>query len=173
MGGGRGVKHNVKISEQGHHLSLHGHHVSLCIPFRQVWHSSSRPKSFFSPAVVRALFGQSSPDSSYIYTCHRSLYLRVSARPPPNTSSSFMTLLYFFKYIKHRVEPSSKLRPPFPRADRSLLRVRGRNLSVYADMSTMKIQISLKFHSVCAASKVLQNYNDLGLKEVYGHDPVS
>ena len=29
-------------------------------------------------------------------------------------------------------------------------------------MPTMNIQISLKFHAVCAASKVLQNYNDLG-----------
>ena len=26
----------------------------------------------------------------------------------------------------------------------------------------MNNQISLKFHAVCAASKVLQNYNDLG-----------
>ena len=34
-------------------------------------------------------------------------------------------------------------------------------------MPTMNIQISLKFHAVCAVSKVLQNYNDLGLKEVY------
>ena len=33
-------------------------------------------------------------------------------------------------------------------------------------MPTMNIQISLKFHAVCAASKVLQNYNDLGLKEL-------
>ena len=63
-------------------------------------------------------------------------------------------------------EPSSKLRPPLPRADRSLLRVWGRTLSVYADMPTMNIQISLKFHAVCAASKVLQNYNGLGLKEI-------
>ena len=34
-------------------------------------------------------------------------------------------------------------------------------------MPTMNIQISLKFHAVCAASKVLQNYNDLGMKGVY------
>ena len=33
----------------------------------------------------------------------------------------------------------------------------------------MNIQISLKFHAVCAASKVLQNYNDLGLKELYSY----
>ena len=82
-----------------------------------------------------------------------------------------MTLLYFFiyffNYIKQRCEPSSKLRPPLTRADRPLLRVRGRTLSVYADMLTMNIQISLKFHAVCAASKVLQNYNDLGMKGVY------
>ena len=31
----------------------------------------------------------------------------------------------------------------------------------------MNIHISLKFHAVCAASKVLQNYNDLGLKGIY------
>ena len=31
----------------------------------------------------------------------------------------------------------------------------------------MNIQISLKFRAVCAASKVLQNYNDLGLKEIH------
>ena len=51
---------------------------------------------------------------------------------------------------------------------RPLLRVRGRTLSIYryADMPTMNIHISLKFHAVCAASKVLQNYNDLGLKEI-------
>ena len=40
-------------------------------------------------------------------------------------------------------------------------------MSVYADMSTMNIQSNLKFHTVCATSKVLQNYNDLGLKEIY------
>ena len=68
--------------------------------------------------------------------------------------------------IKHKCEPSSKLRPPLPRADRPLLRVRGRTLSVYADMPTTNIQISLKFDAVCAASKVLQNDNDLGLKEL-------
>ena len=33
-------------------------------------------------------------------------------------------------------------------------------------MPTMNIQISLKFHAVCAAPKVLQNYNDLGLEEL-------
>ena len=33
-------------------------------------------------------------------------------------------------------------------------------------MPTMNIQISLKCHAVCTASKVLQNYNDLGLKEI-------
>ena len=49
---------------------------------------------------------------------------------------------------------------------RPLLRVRGRTLSIHADMPTMNIHISLKFHAVCAASKVLQNYNDLGLKEI-------
>ena len=66
-----------------------------------------------------------------------------------------MTLLYysfffflFFQYIKQRCEPSSKLRPPLPRADRPLLRVRGRTLSVHADMPTMNIQISLKFHAI-------------------------
>ena len=31
-------------------------------------------------------------------------------------------------------------------------------------MQTMNIQISLKFHAVCGASKIVQNYNDLGLK---------
>ena len=80
-----------------------------------------------------------------------------------------MTLLYFFflfKFIKHRCEPSSNLRPPLPRAEKQLLRVRGRTLSLYADMPTMNIQISLKCHAVCAASKVLQNYNHLGLKEI-------
>ena len=60
----------------------------------------------------------------------------------------------------------------FPRADRPLLRVRGGEGGValyqynYADMPIMNIQISLKFHAVCAFSKVLQNYNDLGLKEI-------
>ena len=39
----------------------------------------------------------------------------------------------------------------------------------YADMPRMNIQISLKFHAACAASKVLQNYNDLGLKEIIAH----
>ena len=34
-------------------------------------------------------------------------------------------------------------------------------------MQTMNIHISLKFHAVCAASKVLQNYNDLGLKDIF------
>ena len=43
----------------------------------------------------------------------------------------------------------------------------GRTLSVYADTSTINIQNSLKFHVVCAASKVLQNYNDLGLKKLF------
>ena len=57
---------------------------------------------------------------------------------------------------------------PLPRADRPLLRVRGRTLSVYADIPTMNIQISLKFHAICTASKVLQNYNDLGLKGIIG-----
>ena len=33
-------------------------------------------------------------------------------------------------------------------------------------MPTMNIQISLKFHTVYAATKVLQNYLDLGLKEI-------
>ena len=32
-------------------------------------------------------------------------------------------------------------------------------------MPTINIQISLKFHAVCTASTVLQNYNDLGLKD--------
>ena len=74
----------------------------------------------------------------------------------------FLFLFLFFKYIKHRSDPSSKLQPPLPRADKRLLRVRGRILSVYADMPTMNIQISFKFH---AASKVLQNYNNFGLKD--------
>ena len=59
------------------------------------------------------------------------------------------------------------LRSPLPRANRPLFRVRGRTLSVYADTSTINIQNSLKFHVVCAASKVLQNYNDLGLKKLF------
>ena len=80
--------------------------------------------------------------------------------------SLFYFYFFIFKYLKHRCEPSSKLRLPLSRADRTLLRMWGRTLSVYADMPTMNIQISLKFHAVCAASKVLQNYNDLGLKEL-------
>ena len=59
---------------------------------------------------------------------------------------------------------------PFPRADsyRPLLSVGGGLLYQYnyADMLTINIKISLKFHAVCAASKVLQNCNDLGLKEL-------
>ena len=30
----------------------------------------------------------------------------------------------------------------------------------------MNIHISLKFHAICSASKVLLNYNDLGLKGI-------
>ena len=42
--------------------------------------------------------------------------------------------IYFFKYVKQRCEPSSKRRSPLPSADRPLLRLRGRSLSVDADM---------------------------------------
>ena len=62
----------------------------------------------------------------------------------------------------------TKLRPPLQRADSPLLRVWGRTFSVYADMPTMNIHISLKFHAVCTASSVVKiNYNDLGLKGIY------
>ena len=65
--------------------------------------------------------------------------------PPPNKSQTsvrthsyhLITLIlhrslsffffFFFKYVKKRCEPSSKLRPPLPSADRSHLRLRGRN----------------------------------------------
>ena len=50
----------------------------------------------------------------------------------------------------------TKLRPPLQRADSPLLRMWGRTLSVYADMPTMNIHISLKFHAVCTASSVVK-----------------
>ena len=87
--------------------------------------------------------------------------------PPPNKSQTpvrthsyhLITLIlhrllllffffFFFKYVKQRCESSSKLRPPLPSADRPHLRLRGRTLSVDADMQTMNIQISSKFHDV-------------------------
>ena len=46
---------------------------------------------------------------------------------------------YFFKYVKQRCEPSSKRRPPLPSADRPLLRLPGRSLSVDADMQPMNM----------------------------------
>ena len=55
----------------------------------------------------------------------------------------FLFFMLLAKYIKQRCEPSN-LRPPLPRADRPLLRVRERTLSVYADMPTMNIQIRLE-----------------------------
>ena len=47
-----------------------------------------------------------------------------------------------------------------------MLRVRSHTISVDSDMQIMNIQISLKFHAVCATS--MQNYNDLGLKGIWG-----
>ena len=60
----------------------------------------------------------------------------------------FFFFFFLFKYVKQRCESSSKLRPPLPSADRPHLRLRGRTLSVDADMQTMNIQMSSKFHDV-------------------------
>ena len=70
-----------------------------------------------------------------------------------------MTLLYFFD-MKRRCEPKSFFKAPTGGGG-------GRTSTVYADMPIMNIQISLKFHAVCATSIVMQNYNDLGLKELF------
>ena len=71
--------------------------------------------------------------------------------PLDHTNTTQITSFFFFlffKYVKQRCESSSKLRPPLPSADRPHLRLRGRTLSVDADMQTMNIQISSKFHDV-------------------------
>ena len=112
------------------------------------------------PAVVRVLFGQRSParaanghflllsaprtapqpHSQIRATCHPSLnYESALGHHLTLVAVYDMALFFFFfplffKYIKHRCEHSSKLRLPLPRADRPLLRVRGRTLSEYADM---------------------------------------
>ena len=49
----------------------------------------------------------------------------------------------------------------------------GAYFTTYADMQTMNIQISFKFHVVCVASKMLYNYNNMGLKEIWQYSHIS
>ena len=97
------AKSPSSFPETMHTLSI----FCLVKPFRQVWHSSSRPKSLFLifPPVVSALFGQrllvcaANGQFKILSVPHtaprphspiRAIYhlSRVSARSPPNTSSS-------------------------------------------------------------------------------------
>ena len=79
---------------------------------------------------------------------HAHAHTLIPLRHTHTTQIIFTFSSSFFKYIKQRCEPTSKLRPPLPSADRPLLRLWGRTLSVDADMQILNIQIILKFHDV-------------------------
>ena len=100
--------------------------------------------------IYISVFGQNAPYSLYVLFCRYILsqathrYISRSAAPWEEPTSSYSrahvlisleclhtiytNLTYFFKYVKQ----PSKHRPPLPSADRPLLRLRGRSLSVHA-----------------------------------------
>ena len=85
----------------------------------------------------------------------------------PSYSTNYYCFKKIFKYVKQRCEPS-KRRPPLPSADRPLLRLRGRSLSVDADMQLMNMSIISTFHDVQGAWKYWKSAQNCTLLEVKG-----
>ena len=113
----------------------------------------TRPsKSFCELALIwasRLATLQSTAAAASQQILHTRAHTRISLDHTHTTQIIFLSFFSFFlKYVKQRCEPSSKLRPPLPSDDRPLLRLRGRTLSVDADMQTLNIQVISKFHDV-------------------------